>query len=97
MVRCQRAVTTTLLVTDLTPFIPKAISGPDQPGMWAMLCWKAKFSPLPLPDGAISPDGELSRRYRPFRSNGAEGGRFVVVHPLTGDHALRRQAKPNCK
>lgn len=38
--------------------------------------------------GAISPDGELFVDTAIPVKRGAEGWRFVVVHPLTGDHEL---------
>ena len=46
----------TLLVTDLTPFIPRATSGPINPVTWALCAGKRPWAPRM---GAIGPEGEL--------------------------------------
>ncbi|HHQ4617000.1 TPA: hypothetical protein ACSP2N_001008 [Aeromonas veronii] len=88
VVCCQRG-DTTLLVTDLTPFHPQSHLWPDQPGDVGHARWeggKAAIGPCRM--GAISPDGELFIDTAIPVKRGAEGWRFVVVHPLTGNHVL---------
>lgn len=53
VVCCQRG-DTTLLVTDLTPFIPRATSGPISRGTWAMLAGKGAKPPLALAGWGLS-------------------------------------------
>lgn len=88
VVCCQRG-DTTLLVTDLTPFHPQSHLWPDQPGDVGHARWEGGGAAIgPCRMGAISPDGELFVDTAIPVKRGAEGWRFVVVHPLTGDHAL---------
>ncbi|MFM5013605.1 hypothetical protein ACEUB2_13240 [Aeromonas veronii] len=88
VVCCQRG-DTTLLVTDLTPFHPQSHLWPDQPGDVGHARWEGGEAAIgPCRMGAISPDGELFVDTAIPVRRGAEGWRFVVVHPLTGDHAL---------
>ncbi|PJG58128.1 hypothetical protein [Aeromonas cavernicola] len=88
VVCCQRG-DTTLLVTDLTPFHPQSHLWPDQPGDVGHVRWEGGEATIgPCRMGAISPDGELFVDTAIPVKRGAEGWRFVVVHPLTGDHAL---------
>ena len=88
VVCCQRG-DTTLLVTDLTPFHPQSHLWPDQPGDVGNARWEGGEAAIgPCRMGAISPDGELFVDTAIPVKRGAEGWRFVVVHPLTGDHAL---------
>lgn len=88
VVCCQRG-DTTLLVTDLTPFHPQSHLWPDQPGDVGHARWEGGEAAIgPCRMGAISPDGELFVDTAIPVKRGAEGWRFVVVHPLTGDHAL---------
>ncbi|WP_421335512.1 hypothetical protein [Aeromonas veronii] len=88
VVCCQRG-DTTLLVTDLTPFHPQSHLWPDQPGDVGHVHWEGGEAAIgPCRMGAISPDGELFVDTAIPVKRGAEGWRFVVVHPLTGDHAL---------
>ncbi|WP_421341373.1 hypothetical protein [Aeromonas veronii] len=88
VVCCQRG-DTTLLVTDLTPFHPQSHLWPDQPGDVGHAHWEGGEAAIGLCRmGAISPDGELFVDTAIPVKRGAEGWRFVVVHPLTGDHAL---------
>ncbi|MGY3861822.1 hypothetical protein ACW5WN_09480 [Aeromonas lacus] len=88
VVCCQRGETT-LLVTDLTPFHPQSHLWPDQPGDVGHARWEGGDAAIgPCRMGAISPDGELFVDADIPVKRGAEGWRFVVVHPLTGDHAL---------
>ncbi|HHQ4782918.1 TPA: hypothetical protein ACSPZU_002450 [Aeromonas veronii] len=88
VVCCQRG-DTTLLVTDLTPFHPQSHLWPDQPGDVGHAHWEGGEAAIgPCRMGAISPDGELFVDTAIPVKRGAEGWRFVVVHPLTGDHAL---------
>ncbi len=88
VVCCQRG-DTTLLVTDLTPFHPQSHLWPDQPGDVGHVRWEGGEAAIrPCRMGAISPDGELFVDTAIPVKRGAEGWRFVVVHPLTGDHAL---------
>ncbi|MBE8736278.1 hypothetical protein [Aeromonas veronii] len=88
VVCCQRGETT-LLVTDLTPFHPQSHLWPDQPGDVGHASWEGGDAAIgPCRMGAISPDGELFVDADIPVKRGAEGWRFVVVHPLTGEHAL---------
>ncbi|WOE85679.1 alanyl-tRNA editing protein [Aeromonas veronii] len=88
VVCCQRG-DTTLLVTDLTPFHPQSHLWPDQPGDVGNARWEGGEAAIgPCRMGAISPDGELFVDTAIPVKRGAEGWRFVVVHPLTGDHEL---------
>lgn len=88
VVCCQRG-DTTLLVTDLTPFHPQSHLWPDQPGDVGHARWEGGEAAIgPCRMGAISPDGELFVDTAIPVKRSAEGWRFVVVHPLTGDHAL---------
>ncbi|MCS3834342.1 alanyl-tRNA synthetase [Aeromonas veronii] len=88
VVCCQRG-DTTLLVTDLTPFHPQSHLWPDQPGDVGHVRWEGGEAAIgPCRMGAISPDGELFVDTAIPVKRGAEGWSFVVVHPLTGDHAL---------
>ncbi|MDX7744713.1 alanyl-tRNA editing protein [Aeromonas veronii] len=88
VVCCQRG-DTTLLVTDLTPFHPQSHLWPDQPGDVGHAHWEGGEAAIgPCRMGAISPDGELFVDTAIPVKRGAEGWRFVVVHPLIGDHAL---------
>ncbi|AEB51475.1 hypothetical protein [Aeromonas veronii] len=88
VVCCQRG-DTTLLVTDLTPFHPQSHLWPDQPGDVGHARWEGGEAAIgPCRMGAISPDGELFVDTAIPVKRGAEGWRFVVVHPLTGDHTL---------
>ncbi|MFQ2183456.1 MULTISPECIES: hypothetical protein [Aeromonas] len=88
VVCCQRG-DTTLLVTDLTPFHPQSHLWPDQPGDVGHARWEGGEAAIgPCRMGAISPDGELFVDTAIPVKRGAEGWSFVVVHPLTGDHAL---------
>ncbi|MEL7594408.1 hypothetical protein ACEUC8_12785 [Aeromonas veronii] len=88
VVCCQRGETT-LLVTDLTPFHPQSHLWPDQPGDVGHARWEDGYAAIgPCRMGAISPDGELFVDTDIPVKRGAEGWRFVVVHPLTGDHEL---------
>ena len=88
VVCCQRG-DTTLLVTDLTPFHPQSHLWPDQPGDVGHARWEGGEAAIgPCRMGAISPDGELFVDTAIPVKRGAEGWRFVVVHPMTGDHAL---------
>lgn len=88
VVCCQRG-DTTLLVTDLTPFHPQSHLWPDQPGDVGHARWEGGEAAIgPCRMGAISPDGELFVDTAIPVKRGAEGWRFVVVHPLTGDHEL---------
>ncbi|HEH9430966.1 TPA: hypothetical protein SIA29_001793 [Aeromonas sobria] len=86
---CCQPGETTLLVTDLTPFHPQSHLWPDQPGDVGHARWEGGEAAVgPCRMGAISPDGELFVDSAIPVKRGAEGWRFVVVHPLTGDHAL---------
>lgn len=88
VVCCQRG-DTTLLVTDLTPFHPQSHLWPDQPGDGGNARWEGGEAAIgPCRMGAISPDGELFVDTAIPVKRSAEGWSFVVVHPLTGDHAL---------
>ncbi|MFQ1742537.1 hypothetical protein [Aeromonas veronii] len=88
VVCCQRG-DTTLLVTDLTPFHPQSHLWPDQPGDVGHARWEGGEAAIgPCRMGAISPDGKLFVDTAIPVKRGAEGWRFVVVHPMTGDHAL---------
>ncbi|MBL0546600.1 hypothetical protein JD507_15475 [Aeromonas jandaei] len=88
VVCCQRG-DTTLLVTDLTPFHPQSHLWPDQPGDVGHARWEGGEAAIgSCRMGAISPDGELFVDTDIPVKRGAEGWRFVVVHPLTGDHTL---------
>ncbi|MGL6411818.1 hypothetical protein ACSZMR_18060 [Aeromonas veronii] len=88
VVCCQRG-DTTLLVTDFTPFHPQSHLWPDQPGDVGHARWEGGEAAIgPCRMGAISPDGELFVDTAIPVRRGAEGWRFVVVHPLTGDHEL---------
>lgn len=88
VVCCQRG-DTTLLVTDLTPFHPQSHLWPDQPGDVGHARWEGGEAAIgPCRMGAISPDGELFVDTAIPVKRGTEGWRFVVVHPMTGDHAL---------
>ncbi|WP_429219205.1 hypothetical protein [Aeromonas veronii] len=86
---CCQPGDTTLLVTDLTPFHPQSHLWPDQPGDVGHARWEGGDAAIgPCRMGAISPDGELFVDTAIPVKRGAEGWRFVVVHPLTGDHEL---------
>ncbi|MEH8119118.1 hypothetical protein Q7I37_16350 [Aeromonas allosaccharophila] len=88
VVCCQRGETT-LLVTDLTPFHPQSHLWPDQPGDVGHARWEGSDAAIgPCRMGAISPDGELFVDADIPVKRGAEGWRFVVVHPLAGEHSL---------
>ncbi|MHC9245838.1 alanyl-tRNA editing protein [Aeromonas jandaei] len=88
VVCCQRGETT-LLVTDLTPFHPQSHLWPDQPGDVGHARWEGGEAAIgPCRMGAISPDGELFVDADIPVKRGAEGWRFVVVHPLAGEHSL---------
>ncbi|WP_421336350.1 hypothetical protein [Aeromonas veronii] len=88
VVCCQRG-DTTLLVTDFTPFHPQSHLWPDQPGDVGHARWEGGEAAIgPCRMGAISPDGKLFVDTAIPVKRGAEGWRFVVVHPMTGDHAL---------
>ncbi|HDX8362333.1 hypothetical protein ACK4A2_09480 [Aeromonas veronii] len=88
VVCCQRG-DTTLLVTDLTPFHPQSHLWPDQPGDVGHARWEGGDAAIgPCRMGAISPDGELFVDTDIPVKRGAEGWRFVVVHPLAGEHSL---------
>lgn len=88
VVCCQRG-DTTLLVTNLTPFHPQSHLWPDQPGDVGHARWEGGEAAIgPCRMGAISSDGELFVDTAIPVKRGAEGWRFVVVHPMTGDHAL---------
>jgi len=88
VVCCQRG-DTTLLVTDLTPFHPQSHLWPDQPGDVGHARWEGGEAAIgPCRMGAISPDGELFVDTAIPVKRGAEGWRFVVVHPLAGEHSL---------
>ncbi|QWL61580.1 hypothetical protein HQ399_04675 [Aeromonas jandaei] len=88
VVCCQRGETT-LLVTDLTPFHPQSHLWPDQPGDVGHARWEGGEAAIgSCRMGAISPEGELFVDIDIPVKRGAEGWRFVVVHPLTGDHTL---------
>lgn len=69
VVCCQRG-DTTLLVTDLTPFIRKAISGPISREMWVMFAGKAAQPPLTLAGWGPSARIASCSLIPPFRSNG---------------------------
>ena len=86
---CCQPGETTLLVTDRTPFHPQSHLWPDQPGDVGYARWEGGEAAVgPCRMGAISPDGELFVDSAIPVKRGAEGWRFVVVHPLTGDHEL---------
>ncbi|QWL59096.1 hypothetical protein HQ400_13235 [Aeromonas jandaei] len=86
---CCRRGDTTLLVTDLTPFHPQSHLWPDQPGDVGHARWEGGEAAIgPCRMGAISPDGELFVDANIPVKRGAEGWRFVVVHPLAGEHSL---------
>ncbi|MFM5155949.1 hypothetical protein ACEUAN_13705 [Aeromonas veronii] len=88
VVCCQRG-DTTLLVTGLTPFHPQSHLWPDQPGDVGHARWEGGEAAIgPCRMGAISPDGKLFVDTAIPVKRGAEGWRFVVVHPMTGDHTL---------
>ncbi|MBL0667918.1 hypothetical protein JD488_14600 [Aeromonas jandaei] len=88
VVCCQRGETS-LLVTDLTPFHPQSHLWPDQPGDVGHARWEGGDAAIgPCRMGAISPDGELFVDTDIPVKRGAEGWRFVVVHPLAGEHSL---------
>ncbi|MBL0626969.1 hypothetical protein [Aeromonas jandaei] len=88
VVCCQRG-DTTLLVTDLTPFHPQSHLWPDQPGDVGHARWEGGEAAIgPCRMGAISPDGELFVDADIPVKRGAEGWRFVVVHPLAGEYSL---------
>lgn len=88
VVCCQRGETT-LLVTDLTPFHPQSHLWPDQPGDVGHARWEGGEAAIgPCRMGAISPDGELFVNADIPVKRGAEGWRFVVVHPLAGEYSL---------
>lgn len=79
----------TLLVTDLTPFHPQSHLWPDQPGDVGHVRWDGGEATIgPCRMGAISPEGELFVDSAIPIKRGAEGWRFVVVHPLAGNHEL---------
>lgn len=80
---------TSLLVTDLTPFHPQSHLWPDQPGDVGTVHWEGGDTTVgPCRMGTISPDGELFVDQAIPVKRGAEGWRFVVVHPLAGHCAL---------
>ena len=86
---CCQPGDTTLLVTDLTPFHPQSHLWPDQPGDVGHARWEgAKAAIGPCRMGAISPDGELFVDADIPVKRGAEGWRFVLVHPLAGEYSL---------
>lgn len=86
---CCQPGDTTLLVTDLTPFHPQSHLWPDQPGDVGHACWEGGEAAIgPCRMGALSPDGELFVDADIPVKRGAEGWRFVVVHPLAGEHNL---------
>ena len=88
VVCCQRGETT-LLVTDLTPFHPQSHLWPDQPGDVGHARWEGGEAAIgSCRMGAISPEGELFVDADIPVKRGAEGWRFVVVHPLAGEHSL---------
>ncbi|MFM5521302.1 alanyl-tRNA editing protein [Aeromonas jandaei] len=86
---CCQPGDTTLLVTDLTPFHPQSHLWPDQPGDVGHARWEGDEAAIgPCRMGAISPDGELFVDTDIPVKRGAEGWRFVVVHPLAGEYSL---------
>lgn len=86
---CCQPGDTTLLVTDLTPFHPQSHLWPDQPGDVGHARWEGGEAAIdPCRMGAISPDGELFVNADIPVKRGAEGWRFVVVHPLAGEYSL---------
>ncbi|QNF16259.1 hypothetical protein FT669_02710 [Aeromonas jandaei] len=86
---CCQPGDTTLLVTDLTPFHPQSHLWPDQPGDVGHARWEGGDAAIgPCRMGAISPDGELFVDSAIPVKRGAEGWRFVVVHPLVGEYSL---------
>ena len=86
---CCQPGDTTLLVTDLTPFHPQSHLWPDQPGDVGHARWEGGEAAIgPCRMGAISPDGELFVDSAIPVKRGAEGWRFVVVHPLVGEYSL---------
>lgn len=88
VVHCQIG-SSTLLVTDFTPFHPQSHLWPDQPGDVGTVCWdggEAEVAPCRM--GAISPDGALFVDADIPVKRGAEGWAFVVVHPLVGRHDM---------
>ncbi len=86
---CCQSGDTSLLVTDLTPFHPQSHLWPDQPGDVGTVHWEGGDATVgPCRMGAISPDGELFVDQAIPVKRGAEGWRFVVVHPLAGHFAL---------
>ncbi|WP_421354397.1 hypothetical protein [Aeromonas veronii] len=86
---CCQPGDTTLLVTDLTPFHPQSHLWPDQPGDVGHARWEGGEAAIdPCRMGAISPDGELFVDTDIPVKRGAEGWRFVVVHPLAGEYSL---------
>ncbi|CAJ1845829.1 hypothetical protein [Aeromonas jandaei] len=86
---CCQPGDTTLLVTDLTPFHPQSHLWPDQPGDVGHACWEGGEAAIgPCRMGALSPDGELFVDADIPVKRGAEGWRFVVVHPLAGEYSL---------
>lgn len=86
---CCQPGDTTLLVTDLTPFHPQSHLWPDQPGDVGHARWEGGEAAIdPCRMGAISPDGELFVDADIPVKRGAEGWRFVVVHPLAGEYSL---------
>ncbi|WP_421232763.1 hypothetical protein [Aeromonas jandaei] len=86
---CCQPGDTTLLVTDLTPFHPQSHLWPDQPGDVGHARWEGGYAAIgPCRMGAISPDGELFVDADIPVKRGAEGWRFVVVHPLAGEYSL---------
>lgn len=86
---CCQPGDTTLLVTDLTPFHPQSHLWPDQPGDVGHARWEGNEAAIgPCRMGAISPDGELFVDTDIPVKRGAEGWRFVVVHPLVGEYSL---------
>ena len=86
---CCQPGDTTLLVTDLTPFHPQSHLWPDQPGDVGHARWEGSEAAIgPCRMGAISPDGELFVNADIPVKRGAEGWRFVVVHPLAGEYSL---------
>ncbi|PXV52754.1 alanyl-tRNA editing protein [Aeromonas veronii] len=86
---CCQPGDTSLLVTDLTPFHPQSHLWPDQPGDVGHARWEGDETAIgPCRMGAISPDGELFVDTDIPVKRGAEGWRFVVVHPLVGEYSL---------
>lgn len=86
---CCQPGDTTLLVTDLTPFHPQSHLWPDQPGDVGHARWEGGEAAIgSCRMGAISPDGELFVDTDIPVKRGAEGWRFVVVHPLAGEYSL---------